>query len=125
MALRRTRGLWLWATWQGFRKRPALSMPDMFRPPRQCRRTGGRGGLGRGSFHGRPIEAKKLAVQLHQYNAERKELERHVLEEAIARVEESLQDAPVLLVDGEGWHPGVIGIVAARLKEKYKPPRLA
>jgi single-stranded-DNA-specific exonuclease len=69
-----------------------------------------------------PLEAKALALQLHQYNAERKELESHVLEEAIERVESSLKDNLVLLVDGEGWHPGVIGIVAARLKEKYNRP---
>lgn len=69
-----------------------------------------------------PLEAKALALQLHQYNAERKELESHVLEEAMALAEESLKDDLVLLIAGEGWHPGVIGIVAARLKEKYNRP---
>ena len=69
-----------------------------------------------------PLEAREIAEQLHNYNAERRDLERHVLEEAVVRAGESLQDAPVLLVDGEGWHPGVIGIVAARLKEKYNRP---
>lgn len=68
-----------------------------------------------------PLEAKMLAQQLHRYNAERKELESHVLEEAMQRAEEA-KDNPVLLVDGDGWHPGVIGIVAARLKEKYNRP---
>ncbi|MCE9507855.1 MAG: single-stranded-DNA-specific exonuclease RecJ [Alphaproteobacteria bacterium] len=69
-----------------------------------------------------PWEAKALALQLHQYNAERKEIEKQVLEEAIEKVESSLKGDLVLLVDGEGWHPGVIGIVAARLKEKYNRP---
>jgi len=69
-----------------------------------------------------PLEAREIAEQLHKYNTERKDLERHVLEEAVVRAGESLQDAPVLLVDGEGWHPGVIGIVAARLKERYNRP---
>jgi single-stranded-DNA-specific exonuclease len=70
-----------------------------------------------------PLEAKAIAQQLHQYNAERKELEKSVLDEAIERAEASLQDNNlVLLIDGEGWHPGVIGIVAARLKEKYNRP---
>ncbi len=69
-----------------------------------------------------PLEAKAIALQLHQYNAERKELESHVLGEAMARAEDARQDSLVLLVDGEGWHPGVIGIVAARLKEKYNRP---
>ena len=68
-------------------------------------------------------EAKALAQRLHQYNAERKEIETLVLEQAIERVEKTVaQDSPVLLIDGEGWHPGVIGIVAARLKEKYNRP---
>jgi len=70
-----------------------------------------------------PLEAKQIAQQLHQYNAERKELEKHVLDEAMARADEAVaKGALVLLVDGEGWHPGVIGIVAARLKEKYNRP---
>ncbi len=69
-----------------------------------------------------PLEARELAAKLHEYNAERRNLERHVLEEAVVRAGESLQDVPVLLVDGENWHPGVIGIVAARLKEKYNRP---
>jgi single-stranded-DNA-specific exonuclease len=69
-----------------------------------------------------PLEAKAIAQQLNAYNAERRELERHVLEEAIEKVESSLKDDLVLLVDGDGWHPGVIGIVAARLKEKYNRP---
>ena len=70
-----------------------------------------------------PLEAKAIAQQLNQYNAERKELEKAVLDEAIERAESSLTNNNlVLLVDGEGWHPGVIGIVAARLKEKYNRP---
>lgn len=68
-----------------------------------------------------PLEAKALAQQLHRYNAERKELESLVLEEAMQRAEE-IKDNLVLLVSGDGWHPGVIGIVAARLKEKYNRP---
>jgi single-stranded-DNA-specific exonuclease len=69
-----------------------------------------------------PLEAKSIALQLHQYNAERKELEKGVLDEAIARAEASLEDNLVVMIDGDGWHPGVIGIVAARLKEKYNRP---
>ncbi len=69
-----------------------------------------------------PLEAKAIALQLHQYNAERKDIEKSVLDDAIARIGENTGDAPVLVVEGEGWHPGVIGIVAARLKEKYNRP---
>ncbi len=69
-----------------------------------------------------PIEARELAQRLHQFNAERRALEAVVLEEAAAKVEDGLKDETVILVGGDGWHPGVIGIVAARLKEKYNRP---
>lgn len=68
-----------------------------------------------------PLEAKSIALKLHQYNAERKAIETAVLEDALAQVENNLDDL-VLTVSGEGWHPGVIGIVAARLKEKFSRP---
>jgi len=69
------------------------------------------------------LEARVLAKKLHQYNADRKFLEEGMIEEAVERAQHqaSAEDF-VLLVDGEGWHPGVIGIVAARLKEKYNLP---
>ncbi|MBI1216839.1 MAG: single-stranded-DNA-specific exonuclease RecJ [Alphaproteobacteria bacterium] len=70
-----------------------------------------------------PLEARMLAGKLHRYNAERKLIENEVLDDALWRVEEAgIADDFVLLVDGQGWHPGVIGIVAARLKEKYNRP---
>lgn len=69
------------------------------------------------------LEAKDIARQLHQYNAERKTLEAIALEEAIALAEENIADEnAVLIVGASGWHPGIIGIVAARLKEKYNRP---
>lgn len=68
-----------------------------------------------------PIEARDLANQLHQYNAERKTIEDGVLEQAL-EMAEARRDDLVLMVEGEGWHPGVIGIVAARIKEKYNRP---
>jgi single-stranded-DNA-specific exonuclease len=68
-----------------------------------------------------PIEAGVLAAKLHEYNAERKLIEDGVIEQALERAE-ALRDDLVLVVDGDGWHPGVIGIVAARIKEKYNRP---
>lgn len=68
-----------------------------------------------------PVEARTLAARLHGYNAERKAVEEGVLLQALERAETCLDNA-VLAVEGEGWHPGVIGIVAARLKEKYNRP---
>ncbi|MDB5461613.1 MAG: recJ [Phenylobacterium sp.] len=71
-----------------------------------------------------PEEARGLAAELDALNASRKEVEREVTEAAIAHIEtESNQgEAPMLLVAADGWHPGVIGIVAGRLREKYRKP---
>lgn len=68
-------------------------------------------------------EAEQMATKLGIYNKERKALETLVLEEAALRVEqEGLADNPVIVLDGQGWHPGVIGIVASRIKDKYNRP---
>jgi single-stranded-DNA-specific exonuclease len=71
-------------------------------------------------------EARALAEELDGLNASRKEVEREVLEAAIRIVErESNQaDAPVLVVSADDWHPGVIGIVAGRLRERYRKPTI-
>ncbi|MES3028193.1 MAG: single-stranded-DNA-specific exonuclease RecJ [Pseudomonadota bacterium] len=73
-----------------------------------------------------PEEAAMLAAELDGLNASRKEVEREILEEAIRIVErESNQEAAALtMVAADGWHPGVIGIVASRLKERYRKPAL-
>lgn len=65
--------------------------------------------------------ARSLATQLDRYNAERQAIEVSVLEAAMAQAE-SQANAPVMLLAGEGWHAGVIGIVAGRIKEKYQRP---
>lgn len=72
-----------------------------------------------------PVEAARLAARLDALNKERKEIEQAVLDAAIMEVENAdagLHD-PVF-VAGAGWHPGVIGIVASRLKERYHRPAL-
>ena len=72
-----------------------------------------------------PAEAADLAEQLDALNASRKEVERAVIEEAVAGVEKAASrpgELPAILVSGEGWHPGVIGIVAGRLRERYRRP---
>lgn len=67
------------------------------------------------------FEALSIAEQLEKLNAERRAIETTVLEEAMAQAE--LQgNAPMLMVANENWHPGVIGIVAGRLKEKFNRP---
>jgi single-stranded-DNA-specific exonuclease len=68
-------------------------------------------------------EAAEMARRLDGYNKDRQEIEAHVLLEAIEQVEGRPDDGlPLLLAVGEGWHPGVIGIVAGRLKERYGRP---
>jgi single-stranded-DNA-specific exonuclease len=68
-------------------------------------------------------EARDLAATLDQYNKERQAIESVVLEQALAQAE-TQRNMPVLLVAAEGWHAGVIGIVAGRLKEKFARPAI-
>lgn len=67
-------------------------------------------------------EAMVLARELEQHNDERKAIEAAVQEQAQAMADAADPASPVLLVSGKGWHPGVIGIVAGRLKERYHRP---
>ncbi|MDP2619843.1 MAG: single-stranded-DNA-specific exonuclease RecJ, partial [Hyphomicrobiales bacterium] len=73
-------------------------------------------------------EAREIAVTLDRLNSERQEIERRIVHEAMAEAEAGLgnrsQD-PVVLVTGEGWHPGVVGLVATRLKDRFRRPALA
>lgn len=71
-----------------------------------------------------PLEALALAQELDGLNTERKAVEAAVVEEAAAMLERGNldPDAPVIVVAGEDWHPGVIGIVAGRLRERYRKP---
>lgn len=70
-----------------------------------------------------PLEAAELARRLDGHNAERKAIETQVLNQAIAALEEAGGPrGPLVFAAGEGWHAGVIGIVAARLKERYGMP---
>lgn len=71
-----------------------------------------------------PEEARALAEELDALNASRKEVEREVVEAAVAVIEREMNqpDQPCLLVAADGWHPGVIGIAAGRLRERYRKP---
>ena len=70
--------------------------------------------------------ALEIAQELDVLNQERRAIEQTIVEEAIALVETDslLRDAPVIVVAREGWHPGVIGVVAGRLKERYGKPSI-
>ena len=69
-------------------------------------------------------EAAALAQELDALNASRKEVEREVQEAAVRHLEHASNqaDAACLVVAEDGWHPGVIGIVAGRLRERYRKP---
>lgn len=67
-----------------------------------------------------PAETLALAQQLDQYNNERKTLEALALEEAVPQAE--IQQDDTIICVGGNWHPGVIGIVAGRLKERFHKP---
>lgn len=71
-----------------------------------------------------PLEAKAIAEELDGLNAARKEVEKQVTDAAIAHIENQSNqaEASMLLVAQDDWHPGVIGIVAGRLREKYRKP---
>jgi single-stranded-DNA-specific exonuclease len=66
-------------------------------------------------------KAAEFAAQLDLHNRERQAIEKIILEEATAMAAVQA-NAPFLLVAGDGWHPGVVGIVAGRLKERFSKP---
>lgn len=70
-----------------------------------------------------PEAARGIAATLDLHNQERQAIEADVLEQARAKAA-TQANLPVILVAGEGWHAGVIGIVAARLKEQFHRPAL-
>ncbi len=67
-------------------------------------------------------EASALAERLDTLNTERRDIEARVLDAAMAAAEARGLDGPLVWVAGEGWHPGVVGIVASRLKEATNRP---
>ncbi|WP_031515573.1 single-stranded-DNA-specific exonuclease RecJ [Desulfofalx alkaliphila] len=73
-----------------------------------------------------PERAKEIAEDLDRSNRERQNIETRVLDEALLMLEEQphLLEDTVLVLASEDWHPGVIGIVASRLLERYHRPVL-
>ena len=71
-----------------------------------------------------PSEARALAERLDQLNTDRREVEAAVRAAALEQAEARGLDAPLVWAAGEGWHPGVVGIVASRLKELTNRPAI-
>ncbi|WP_411351204.1 single-stranded-DNA-specific exonuclease RecJ [Leisingera aquaemixtae] len=69
-----------------------------------------------------PHEAAALAERLDQLNTERRDIENAVRAAALDQAEARGLEAPLVWAAGEGWHPGVVGIVASRLKEAAGRP---
>ena len=71
-----------------------------------------------------PSEARALAERLDQLNTDRREVEAAVRAAALEQAEARGLDAPLVWAAGESWHPGVVGIVASRLKELTNRPAI-
>jgi single-stranded-DNA-specific exonuclease len=70
-----------------------------------------------------PEEARALAIELDRLNEERRAIEMLVCEQAEAQAKDQA-DSPVITVMSGGWHQGVIGIVAGRIKERFGRPAI-
>jgi single-stranded-DNA-specific exonuclease len=73
-----------------------------------------------------PVRARELAAKLDQLNTDRQEEERKILRAVEERFtcDPTLCDAYCIVVDGDGWHRGVIGITATRIVERYNRPTI-
>ncbi len=70
-----------------------------------------------------PEEGARLADQLYNHNTDRQKLTESILKEAIAKIKkDSLDRFPALVVAGEGWPAGLVGLIASRLKDKFYKP---
>jgi len=76
-----------------------------------------------------PIEAAKIAAELDRLNRERQVIEQQTLAQAEAEADAALgledKGGAIIVTAAEGWHPGIVGLVAARLKEKFARPAFA
>jgi len=64
----------------------------------------------------------ELAFQLGEYNRLRRNIEAQILKEAEQKINDNISNERIIVVSGEQWHPGVLGIVASRLADKYYRP---
>ncbi len=71
-----------------------------------------------------PVEAAAMAERLNELNRERQAIDQRILDEALTQVERDMvpERDYALVLAGEGWHPGVVGIVASRVVERYGRP---
>ncbi len=75
-----------------------------------------------------PAEAARIAAELDRLNRERQVIEAEAVAEAEAAMDRELAgdpDRPVLVAGSGDWHPGIVGLIAARLKERFRRPAFA
>jgi single-stranded-DNA-specific exonuclease len=72
-----------------------------------------------------PAEVERLAAKLDELNRERQAIEAAMLAEAEAEVDGRGAPGPVIVTASENWHPGIVGLIAARLKERFRRPAVA
>jgi single-stranded-DNA-specific exonuclease len=75
-----------------------------------------------------PVEAGRIAAELDRLNGERRAMETAMLEEAMAEAQAALgieEKGAVVVTAAANWHPGVVGLLAARLKERFNRPAFA
>jgi len=72
------------------------------------------------------IKAIEISRRLNRLNDERRKLEMDILESCLSYIDQKLavDEEKVLVIPGEGWHIGVVGIVASRLLERYHKPSI-
>lgn len=69
------------------------------------------------------VEAKKITEQLNKYNTERQEKESNIYKQALQKLqEEGIEDKNAIVLGGDNWYHGVIGIVASKLTESFFKP---
>lgn len=70
------------------------------------------------------VKAEKIAAELNRENTLRQEISRQIMEEAEAQLAQEKHIDTAIVLASEGWHRGVIGIVASRLVDKYHLPTI-
>ena len=69
-------------------------------------------------------EARKLAIRLNEYNIERQNIEKKILDEAIEKIEKEEKGKSCIIVGNTGWQHGIIGIVSSKVTETYFKPSI-
>lgn len=69
-------------------------------------------------------KAKEIASKLNEYNLQRQEMEKNIYDEAVEELSKKDEEEQIIILGKEGWHHGVIGIVASKITEKYFKPSI-